>query len=95
MGAAAFRTPRRRGHERRAAVRVLVVMHDHPFTGPSGVSVYLQRMQRFIDNPLLVESLSARTGPPVSLVRHVDALVEIYRSAIEKGRRDAWSLASA
>jgi len=62
---------------------------------PGNAASLREKMQRIIDDPSLVAMLSSRTSPAASFRAHVDALIDIYSAAIEKGRANGQTLFSA
>jgi glycosyltransferase involved in cell wall biosynthesis len=54
-----------------------------------------RKMLRIIEDPALVEAMSAGTRPPMAVCDHADILVSLYEGAMEKGRSTTWTLSSA
>lgn len=54
-----------------------------------------RKMEAVVANPSLLEALSAQTCPPAPLHTHVETLLDMYTSMIEKGGHEAWRRFSA
>lgn len=53
------------------------------------------KMLRIVENPTLVATMSARTRPPAPMSAHVDALLHVYTTLIQRVGSAAWKRSSA